>query len=86
VAWFLCAAKIFKKLEAVLTKLTLSIMQKTVKNTSHKSLQAVALNKSQLTQVKGGHSNFIIDDDVSGIKAVAPVKPGFIIEDSWNGF
>jgi hypothetical protein len=60
-------------------------MKKTVKNASNKSLQALALNKSQLTQVKGGTNNFIVDDDLYGIKPVAPPRNGFIIEDDWAG-
>ncbi len=60
-------------------------MQKTtVKNS--KSLQALALKKNQLTQVKGGTSNFIIEDDLGGFKPAAPGTPGFIVDDELTGF
>jgi hypothetical protein len=62
------------------------MMKKTVKNTSNKSLQALALNNAQLTQVKGGTSNFIVDDDVNGLKPVAPTGKDFVIDDDISGF
>lgn len=60
-------------------------MKKTVKNAD---LKALALKKDALTKVKGGTSSgFIIDDDISGFKNVAPSSPkkGFIIDDDFAG-